>query len=79
MLAGIRKVYLRASAGTRQWNPSPRYPPGARSEPEGSIMLKAYSRAVARINSALYSGWKGALVGTAVTGLASVYDAVLKK
>ncbi|KAK1828400.1 hypothetical protein QBC39DRAFT_265299 [Podospora conica] len=34
---------------------------------------------VARINSALYSGWKGALVGTAVTGLASVYDAVLKK
>ena len=35
--------------------------------------------AVARINSALYSGWKGALVGTAVTGLASVYDAVLKK
>lgn len=35
--------------------------------------------AVARINSALYSGWKGALVGTAVTGLAAVYDAVLKK
>jgi len=34
---------------------------------------------VARINSALYSGWKGVLVGTAVTGLSSVYDAVLKK
>jgi len=34
---------------------------------------------VARINSALYSGWKGVLVGTAVAGLSSVYDAVLKK
>ncbi|KAK1760548.1 hypothetical protein QBC47DRAFT_456279 [Echria macrotheca] len=34
---------------------------------------------VARINSALYSGWKGVLVGTAVAGVASVYDAVLKK
>lgn len=34
---------------------------------------------VERINSALYSGWKGVLVGTAVTGLTSIYDAVLKK
>ncbi|EFX01124.1 hypothetical protein CMQ_6066 [Grosmannia clavigera kw1407] len=34
---------------------------------------------VARINSALYGGWKGALVGTAITGLASLYDAVLRK
>ncbi|KAK0626823.1 hypothetical protein B0T14DRAFT_119637 [Immersiella caudata] len=34
---------------------------------------------VARINSALYSGWKGVLVGTAITGLSSFYDAVLKK
>ncbi|KAK4453754.1 cytochrome P450 [Podospora aff. communis PSN243] len=34
---------------------------------------------VARINSALYSGWKGVIVGTAVTGLSSFYDAVLKK
>ncbi|KAK3686048.1 hypothetical protein B0T22DRAFT_240040 [Podospora appendiculata] len=34
---------------------------------------------VSRLNSALYSGWKGVLVGTAVTGLTSVYDAVLRK
>jgi len=34
---------------------------------------------VARINSALYSGWKGVLVGTAVASVAAVYDAVLKK
>ncbi|KAK3956951.1 hypothetical protein QBC32DRAFT_34 [Pseudoneurospora amorphoporcata] len=35
--------------------------------------------AVARINGALYSGWKGVLVGAAVTGIAGVYDAVLRK
>ncbi|KAK0720775.1 hypothetical protein B0H67DRAFT_202561 [Lasiosphaeris hirsuta] len=35
--------------------------------------------AVARINGALYSGWKGVLVGTAVSGITAVYDAVLKK
>jgi hypothetical protein len=35
--------------------------------------------AVSRINSALYSGWKGVLVGTAVSGLTAVYDAVLRK
>lgn len=35
--------------------------------------------AVARINSALYSGWKSVLVGTAVASLTSVYDAVLRK
>ncbi|KAK3995135.1 hypothetical protein QBC44DRAFT_321287 [Cladorrhinum sp. PSN332] len=34
---------------------------------------------VGRINGALYSGWKGVLVGTAVGGLVSVYDAVLRK
>lgn len=34
---------------------------------------------VARINGALYSGWKGVLVGTAVAGVTAVYDAVLKK
>jgi len=34
---------------------------------------------VARINSALYSGWRGVLVGTAVSGLTAVYDAVLRK
>ncbi|KAL2268722.1 hypothetical protein VTJ83DRAFT_3568 [Remersonia thermophila] len=34
---------------------------------------------VARINSALYSGWKGVLVGTAVSGVTAVYDAVLRK
>lgn len=34
---------------------------------------------VMRINSALYGGWPGVLVGTAITGLAAIYDAVLKK
>lgn len=34
---------------------------------------------VSRINSALYSGWRGVLAGTAVSGLAAVYDAVLRK
>jgi hypothetical protein len=32
-----------------------------------------------RLNSAVYGGWKGMLVGCAITGLVSVYDAVLKK
>ncbi|CAK7202559.1 hypothetical protein SEUCBS139899_005283 [Sporothrix eucalyptigena] len=35
--------------------------------------------AVARINSALYGGWQGAITGAAVTGLVSLYDAVLRK
>lgn len=35
--------------------------------------------AVARVNSALYGGWQGAIAGAAVTGLASLYDAVLRK
>ncbi|KAL1900201.1 hypothetical protein Sste5346_002511 [Sporothrix stenoceras] len=35
--------------------------------------------AVARINSALYGGWQGVIAGAAVTGLASLYDAVLRK
>ncbi|CAP73904.1 uncharacterized protein PODANS_2_12580 [Podospora anserina S mat+] len=34
---------------------------------------------VGRINGAVYSGWKGVLVGTAVGGLVSFYDAVLRK
>lgn len=34
---------------------------------------------VARINSALYGGWKGAIVGCGVTGLMAMYDAVLRK
>ncbi|KAH7407890.1 hypothetical protein BKA64DRAFT_743466 [Cadophora sp. MPI-SDFR-AT-0126] len=34
---------------------------------------------VARINSAIYGGWKGVLVGTGITGLITLYDAVLKK
>lgn len=34
---------------------------------------------VARINSAVYGGWKGVIVGCGITGLMSVYDAVLKK
>ncbi len=32
-----------------------------------------------RIDGAVYGGWQGVLVGTAITALASVYDAVLKK
>lgn len=35
--------------------------------------------AVFRINGALYSGWKGVLVGAAVTGVSGLYDAVLRK
>lgn len=34
---------------------------------------------IARISGAIYGGWKGILVGTAVTGIVSIYDAVLKK
>ncbi len=34
---------------------------------------------VARINSAVYGGWKGVIVGTAITGVLRVYDAVLRK
>ncbi|KAH9906724.1 hypothetical protein F4778DRAFT_593440 [Xylariomycetidae sp. FL2044] len=34
---------------------------------------------IARINSAIYGGYLGILVGTAITGILSVYDAVLKK
>ncbi|KAK0708735.1 hypothetical protein B0T21DRAFT_376852 [Apiosordaria backusii] len=34
---------------------------------------------VGRINGAVYSGWKGVLVGTAVGGVVSFYDAVLRK
>jgi hypothetical protein len=35
--------------------------------------------AVARINSALYGGWKGVIAGAAITGITAIYDAVLKK
>lgn len=34
---------------------------------------------IARINGAVYGGWKGIVAGSAVTGLFSIYDAVLKK
>ncbi|KAI1331799.1 hypothetical protein F5Y16DRAFT_244051 [Xylariaceae sp. FL0255] len=34
---------------------------------------------IARINSAIYGGYKGVLVGSAITGIFSIYDAVLKK
>ena len=34
---------------------------------------------VERINGAIYGGWKGVLVGCAVTGLTSLYDAILRK
>lgn len=35
--------------------------------------------AVARINSAVYGGWKGILTGTFISGVASFYDAVLRR
>ncbi|KAI0134075.1 hypothetical protein BJ170DRAFT_183624 [Xylariales sp. AK1849] len=34
---------------------------------------------IARVSGAVYGGYKGILVGTAITGLISIYDAVLKK
>jgi len=34
---------------------------------------------VARINSALFGGYQGALVGTAIGGLVTLYEAVIKK
>ncbi|KAL7623208.1 hypothetical protein AAE478_006889 [Parahypoxylon ruwenzoriense] len=34
---------------------------------------------IARINTAVYGGYKGVLTGTAITGILSIYDAVLKK
>lgn len=35
--------------------------------------------AVARINSALYGGWKGVITGAVISGIASFYDAVLQR
>lgn len=34
---------------------------------------------IARINTAIYGGYKGVLTGTAITAVLSIYDAVLKK
>jgi hypothetical protein len=34
---------------------------------------------VARINSALYGGWKGPLVGAGIGGLVTLYEAIIKK
>lgn len=34
---------------------------------------------IARLNNAVYGGYKGVLTGAAVTALASFYDAILKK
>ncbi|KAG6039829.1 hypothetical protein E4U41_002032 [Claviceps citrina] len=34
---------------------------------------------IERLNSAVYGGYKGVLVGTAITGITSIYEAVLKK
>ena len=36
-------------------------------------------QSIERINGAVYGGYKGVLAGTAITGLLSVYDAILKK
>lgn len=48
---------------------------GQRSTLGGILSLPS----IARINRALYGGYKGVLTGAAVTGLASIYDAVLRK
>lgn len=34
---------------------------------------------VARLDAAVYGGWRGMLVGAAITGVVSMYDAVLRK
>lgn len=34
---------------------------------------------VARINSAVYGGWKGVVTGAAISGIASFYDAILRR
>lgn len=34
---------------------------------------------VARINSAMYGGWKGVITGALISGIASFYDAVLRR
>ncbi|RSM16877.1 hypothetical protein CDV31_004346 [Fusarium ambrosium] len=34
---------------------------------------------IVRLNNAIYGGYKGILIGTAITGLMSIYDAVLRK
>ncbi|KAF4977840.1 hypothetical protein FZEAL_5683 [Fusarium zealandicum] len=34
---------------------------------------------IVRLNNAIYGGYKGILTGTAITGLVSIYDAVLRK
>lgn len=34
---------------------------------------------VARINSSIYGGWKGVITGAAISGIASFYDAVLRR
>ena len=34
---------------------------------------------IERLNSSVYGGYKGILVGTAITGIVSIYDAVLRK
>jgi len=34
---------------------------------------------VARINSALYGGWQGALAGTGIGALVTIYEAIIKK
>ncbi|KAK8024224.1 hypothetical protein PG993_012290 [Apiospora rasikravindrae] len=77
---------------SRQANPSPDYTvdPMTFSIVKALLSFVVYGQnvtfggwfdqeSIARVNGAVYGGWKGVLVGTAVTGLFSVYDAVLKK
>ncbi|OAQ97331.1 hypothetical protein LLEC1_01607 [Akanthomyces lecanii] len=40
-------------------------------------LLSSFS--VARLNNAVYGGYQGILVGTAITGLVAIYDAALKR
>lgn len=42
----------------------------------GGLLSEA---AIERLNEAVYGGYKGMVTGTAITGLLSIYDAVLKK
>lgn len=77
---------------TRSSNPTPEYnvDPLTFSIVKALISFVVYGQevtfggwidelSIARINGAVYGGYKGILVGTAITGLVSVYDAVLKK
>lgn len=77
---------------TRSTNPNPEYlvDPLTFSIAKALISFVIYGQkvtfggwvheeSIARISTALYGGYKGVLTGTAITGLVSIYDAVLRK